>query len=157
MMKNQLIVISLVLNSLVEAWARENWWRFILSPYRLYRSLQHLTLSLPSLRPLLCYRLSHYDHCYSFLVLLGLLADKLSVMEMGRKGSERRPIARKCIKKKNSFENYGNRLIWTYDRLKLLPLSAPFLFFFLILSGWMPTGYWRQVVLEISNRQADEQ
>lgn len=57
-----------------------------------FRAMQtvgrHLTLSLPSLRPLLCYRLSHYDHCSSFLVLLGLPADKLSVMEMGRKGSE---------------------------------------------------------------------
>lgn len=54
-----------------------------------FRAMQtvgrHLTLSLPSLHPLLCYRLSHYDHCSSFLVLLGLPADKLSVMEMGRK------------------------------------------------------------------------
>lgn len=98
--------------------------------------------------PPLCYRLSHYDRCSSFLVLLGLLADKLSVMEMGRKGSKRRPRAQRYERKNwmavrvMVIDSFGLMIVWA-GCFPLLSFSCSFFFFlFLILSGRMPTGYW---------------
>lgn len=83
--------------------------------------------------PPLCYRLSHYDRCSSFLVLLGLLADKLSVMEMGRKGSKRRPRAQRYERKNwmavrvMVIDSFGLMIVWA-GCFPLLSFSCSFFF-----------------------------
>lgn len=83
--------------------------------------------------PSLCYRLSHYDRCSSFLVLLGLLADKLSVMEMGRKGSKRRPRAQRYERKNwmavrvMVIDSFGLMIVWA-GCFPLLSFSCSFFF-----------------------------